>query len=165
MIKRLNFRLRQATNLNDPKAANCIDRCAGWSDGGCFGLALALMEWSLFRAQPMGIFRKGEDVMQHGLVAIRSYVDGMVLLDGDGASTQDQLLDRWANEELGGPCLLRPVSIEALRRAHESDPVVRVDQLLIQLNRQLGSVHTWGIGPFEGPEERRSFSAPETRSV
>jgi hypothetical protein len=74
---------------------------SGWLDGGCLILADALAEWLGEGAEPYfligsssGADGKPVDWPEHALVRY-----GDLYLDGDGASSEDVLLQRWAEQE------------------------------------------------------------------
>lgn len=159
MREELHHLLLEAIDLNHPDAPLWIDRSVGWFDGGCFGLAAALYRWSGRVAQPYGLSRFGEDIMEHGLVAIRlGESDPVLLLDGDGVSTPRELLDRWRAQELVGACRLSPISPKRLFCAVEADPMVDVDALTSRLHDWLGDPGRFGLKPLPVQDQEVGFA-------
>ena len=91
---------------------------SGWLDGGCLILADALVEWLGEGAEPYfliggtsGSDGRPVDWPEHALVRY-----GDIYLDGDGESSEEALLKRWAEEEGIEEGWLAP-STEDLRKA------------------------------------------------
>ncbi len=150
MRDELHQLLLEAIDLNHPEAPIWIDPSVGWCDGGCFGLAAALYNWSGGVAQPYGLYRIDDDIMDHGLVAISLGESGQVLLlDGDGVSTPRELLARWRSQEMTGPCRLAPISRVRLFGAADADPVVDVEALASRLYDWIGDPNRFDLKPLQ----------------
>ena len=76
----------------------------GWNDGGCRSLMKSFLFW--FDSEmviPYQIVKSPDERhSEHVLVRI-----GQVFLDGDGVSTESELIDRWKYEERLGNVVLR----------------------------------------------------------
>lgn len=87
----------------------------GWIDGGCQILADALVEWLGEGAEPYylmgGMYGAGEEWPEHAVVRY-----GSVYLDGDGASSEEELVARWAEEEHWAIDGYLEVGTEAIRK-------------------------------------------------
>lgn len=76
----------------------------GWNDGGCRSLMKAFLIWfDSEMVMPYQIVKSPEERhSEHVVVRI-----GQVFLDGDGISTESELIDRWKYEERLGNVFLR----------------------------------------------------------
>jgi hypothetical protein len=125
--------------LYDPKGAwNLLpEGWDTWVAGGCWVLARALHEWIGKGSEIWAIYSTvGSDVLspdripQHVVVRI----DGCYL-DGDGASTEKQLLERWEKVEGLIDPELKPVKVKELESVGIQCPVSPVRDLAKALDR------------------------------
>lgn len=113
-----------------------------WLQGGCWVLAQALHEWIGAGSELWAIFDVETDLMQHVVLRVKG-----CYLDGDGASSRDELLQRWEREEFTvKPFLKRFVAEEA---SEIECPVGAVRDLVAALNTMFGpgdKVVAWASG-------------------
>lgn len=112
-----------------------------WLQGGCWLLAQALHEWIGGPSELWAIYSEvGSDVLrpdvipQHVVVRI-----GDCYLDGDGASNEGELLERWEKvEQLRYP-ELRPANVKELEELMIECPVGPKMDLVRALEERFGS--------------------------
>lgn len=114
----------------DPGGWNVLPRAyATWVSGGCWILARGLHEWIGPKSSLWAVY--SGDLMQHVVVKV-----GACYLDGDGASTKKELLDRWEKDEHLSDLTLKPFVAE---EADEIQcPIGAVRDLVRELIRSFG---------------------------
>jgi hypothetical protein len=112
-----------------------------WAAGGCWLLARALHEWIGKPSELWAVYSEvGSDVLrpdripQHVVLRI-----GDCFLDGDGASTEKQLLDRWEKVEGLRDPELRPANIAELEELMMECPVGPLKDLKRGLEQTFGA--------------------------
>jgi len=125
--------------LYDPNGAWTIlpEGWPSWVAGGCWILARALHEWIGKGSEVWAIYSEiGSDIREPNIIPQHLVVKvGDCFLDGDGASNEKELLDRWENDEGLRYPELRPAKIEDLDEVMIECPAAEVKELVKALDR------------------------------
>ena len=129
--------------LYDPNGAWAIlpEGWPSWVSGGCWILARALHEWIGKGSKVWAIYSEiGSDILDPNIIPQHLVVKvGDCFLDGDGASTEKQLLERWEKEEGLRYPELRPASIKDLKEVMIECPVGPTKDLAKALQQTFGT--------------------------
>jgi hypothetical protein len=113
---------------------------ASWVSGGCWVLARALHEWIGPESELWAIYSWMDSeffntkMPQHVVVKI-----GDCYLDGDGASSEEELLKRWYVEEGLQEPELAPINVEELEAVSIQCPVGPMKDLRKALAERFGA--------------------------
>lgn len=89
--------------------------CCGWCDGGCLILAKALQQW-LREPTKLMLIIDDQEIAQHAVTQVGQYY-----LDGDGVSSERELLNTWKEQEHIKSAELVPYSELAISMARSMD--------------------------------------------
>lgn len=104
--KELGNKIKRAVRSKDGEEILDYYRLNLWTEGGCWALAKAIHRkfgGKLFAMTDPGIQKPFDKHAQHVVVKIGSYY-----LDGDGAQTKDELVERWEYNH-SRPALFMPL--------------------------------------------------------
>jgi hypothetical protein len=114
-----------------------------WLAGGCWLLAEALHAWIGPRSSMWSLMGSQYHNVNHVVIRV-----GNCYLDGDGASTERELLKRWENEELVPKPYLRPFRPEEAQNIE--CPVGPGKALVVALEEEFGpgpALVEWALPP------------------
>jgi hypothetical protein len=144
--------------LASPEAKRLRKRGRTWTEGECWNLAEALVQWIGPGAGLAVVF---VDPLEPEHVVARV---GDLYLDGDGVSTEEQLLAR-AEEQGLDEAEVEPWHkhhAELLAKCGTRREERRIERLAALLERRLGPASRWGL-PGTGPRETVRRSNPSRR--
>ena len=127
---------RLARLLRSRRGYDCLNpEGYGWCDGGCGILATAIHRWvgtgSLTSLLGSYLGGSGREAVQHILLRI-----GDLYIDGDGISTEGELVSRWHDKELVAVTGLIPFDLQDATNAgipFEQDKIERTFRFLNSL--------------------------------
>jgi hypothetical protein len=124
--------------LDDPNGAWTIlpEGWLTWVSGGCWILARALHEWIGEGSEIWAIYSEiGSDILDPNIIPQHVVVKvGNCFLDGDGASNEKELLERWETKEGLRYPELRPAKTEDLDEVIIECPIDAVKDLVKALD-------------------------------
>lgn len=143
-IRMLSRALEKALNLDRPEIQDLwLIREAGWMDGGCFCLALALHKWCS-ELEPVGVFDPESEIFHHAAVAFEDNFGKRWVVDGSGVSEESGFVERYKEaENLDQPMEYRSIELSHLAGPAAVDPVFDVDALAVHLWDCMGDPERW----------------------